>query len=117
MTRPFSTLDVLSADARREYRRLCRQLESLPLLAQGSVFILDPPPDASRASTRYAWTRKVNAKTVTRGLTEAEYLQLKAAIEANRKVESILKRLRDIAQDALVAPKRNPPKKRARKPS
>jgi hypothetical protein len=117
MTSTSSSLDALDARTRREYRRLCKQLENLPLLAQGSVFAIDPPEAAPRASRRYAWTRKVKAKTVTRGLTAEEYRQLKAAIDENRKVEAILKRLREISQDALVASKRKSPEKRGRKPS
>jgi hypothetical protein len=87
---------------------LAKQLENLPLLAQGSVFEFEPPADAPRASTRYMWTRKVKAKTVTKALNKQQYDQLKKAIEANRKVEAALKRMREITQEAIVE---NPPKK------
>ena len=93
----------LNARARREYQRLAKELEHVPLLAQGSVFQIDPPPEAPRASTRYMWTRKVKAKTVTKALNKEEYEQLAAAIEANRRVESVLKRMREISQKAIVA--------------
>ncbi len=96
---------------------MAKQLENLPLLAQGSVFQIEPPPEAPRASTRYAWTRKVKAKTVTRGLSKEEYKELKAAITANRKVESVLKRMREISQEAIVSPPRTTQKKKKRKTS
>lgn len=92
-----------NARVQREYQRLAKQLEHLPFLAQGSVFQIDPPPEAPRASTRYMWTRKVKAKTVTKALNKEEYELLKAAIEANRRVESVLKRMREISQKAIVS--------------
>jgi hypothetical protein len=117
MARSSPQLSGLDARRRREYQRLAKQLENLPLLAQGSVFQIDPPADAPRASTRYAWTRKVKAKTVTRGLSKEEYVQLNAAIEANRKVESTLRRMREISQEAIVSPPRKTRKKRSHEPS
>ena len=117
MARTSPHLSGLDARTRREYQQLAKQLENLPLLAQGSVFQIDPPEDAPRASTRYAWTRKVKAKTVTRGLSREEYKDLMAAIEANRKVESALKRMREISQEAIVSPPRKTQKKTGRKRS
>jgi len=111
MTMTFSKQNELKGAVRREYQRLAMRLEKLPLLAQGSVFQIDPPDDAPRASTRYMWTRKVKAKTVTKALSKEQYEQLKAAIEANRRVEAALKRMREISQAAIVSA----PKKTARK--
>jgi hypothetical protein len=111
MTTTFSDQKGLNAHARREYQRWAKRLEKLPLLAQGSVFQIDPPTDAPRASTRYMWTRKVKAKTVTKALSKEQYEQLKAAIKANRQVEAALKRMREISQAAIVSA----PKKTARK--
>ena len=102
MTTLFFNQKGVGAHTRREYRRLAKQLEGVALLAQGSVFQIDPPPDAPRASTRYMWTRKVKAKTVTRALNKEQYEFLKEAIEANRRVESALKRMREISQQAIV---------------
>lgn len=117
MARTSPQLSGLDARTRREYQRLAKQLENLPLLAQGSVFKIDPPSDAPRASTRYAWTRKVKAQTVTRGLSKEEYKELQAAIQANRKVELALKRMREISQEAIVSPPRKTRKKKGQKPS
>lgn len=117
MTRSSSTFSTLSGTSRREYLRLAKQLEKLPLLAQGSVFQIDPPEDAPRASTRYMWTRKVKAKTVTRALNKEQYDQLKAAIEANRQVEAALKRMREISQELIVPPLSKTTRKPGRKSS
>ena len=104
MASSFSKPKGLNVSSWREYQRLTKQLEHLPLLAQGSVFQIDPLPDAPRATTRYMWTRKVKAKTVTKALSKEQYEQLKIALEANRKVESVLKRMREIGQEAIVSP-------------
>lgn len=102
MARPSVDIPTLSPSQQRQYDRLRKQLEALPLLAQGSVFAIEPPPDAPRASTRYVWTRKVKAKTVTRALTQEQYQQLKQAIEANRKLEDTLKEMRAFSLKVLV---------------
>jgi hypothetical protein len=102
MTRHSPQHNELKGASRREYQRLARELEALPPLAQGSVFKIEPPDDAPRASTRYMWTRKVKAKTVTKALSKEQYEQLKAAIEANRKVEAALRRMREITHRAIV---------------
>ena len=117
MTRLFSQHNELKGAARREYQRLAKQLEVLPLLAQGSVFKIEPPDNAPRASTRYMWTRKVKAKTVTKALNKEQYEQLKAAIEANRKVEAALQRMREISQQFIVPARAKEPRKRATKTS
>jgi hypothetical protein len=88
----------------KEFEQLEKQLHSLPLLAQGSVFAIAPPPGAPRASTHYTWTRKINNKTVTKALSKDQYQALKKAIEANRQVEKTLRRMRSISQDAILEP-------------
>jgi hypothetical protein len=99
------------------YRQLGRQLHNLPLLAQGNVFAIDPPKDAPRASTHYKWTRKVKAKTVTEALSREQYEALCAAIEANRKVERTLQRMRSLTHEAIMEALPDSPGKRPRKPS
>ena len=99
---------------RKEHRNLASLLEGKPLLAQGSVFQIDPPEDAPRASTTYMWTRKVKGKTVTRGLRKDQYEALKAAIATNRSVEESLKRIRTISQNQIVPPLKKHPTTRRR---
>ncbi len=67
------------ADPAKAYDELAKRLRSLPLLAQGNVFAIEPSPDSPRARTRYMWTRKVKAKTVTKALSHEQYEVLKAA--------------------------------------
>jgi Family of unknown function (DUF6788) len=117
MANQFFKFQALNLRRRREYQRLAKQLEDLPLLAQGSVFRIDPPPDAPRASTRYMWTRKVKAKTVSKALSPEQYEQLKAAIQANRRVEQVLKRMREISQQAIVSSRSETGHDRRRKSS
>ncbi len=100
-----------------EYERLCKQLSNPPLLAQGSVFQIDPPEEAPRANTRYMWTRKLKGKTVTKALNHEQYAQMKAAIEANRKVEKLLACMRTITQNSIVNTADRKPKQRSSKTS
>jgi hypothetical protein len=100
------------------YQDLEKQLRSLPLLAQGNVFSVPPPAEATRASTRYTWTRKVNNKTVTKALSREQYEALGEAIEANRQLERILREMREISQDAIMKSLPDSPgKRRGRKMS
>ena len=100
-----------------EYERLRKQLSNLPLLAQGSVFQIDPPAEAPRANTRYMWTRKLKGKTVTKALDQEQYAQFKEAIEANRKVEKLLACMRTITQNSIVNAVDKKPKQRSSKSS
>ena len=50
----------------RDYRQLQRQLAQIGYLSQGSVFERTPGQQGSR----YVWTRKVRAKTVTVALSQ-----------------------------------------------
>lgn len=99
------------------FNALEKQLRSLPLLAQGSVFCTPPSPDAPRARPRYIWTRKVKAKTITKSLTKEQYDHLQAAIEANKKVEQILGKIRSISQKSILNNLPSPPKRKRRKTS
>ena len=86
----------------RAYETLEKKLKALPLLAQGSVFVKEPPPGALRATGSYVWTRKVNNKTVTKALSKEQYEVLKEAIDANREVENTLRKMRTISQDSIL---------------
>jgi len=101
----------------KEYRRLQKQLNNLPLLAQGNVFATEPHPDAPRASTYYKWTRKVGGKTVSETLSKEQFEAFNEAIHANRRVEEILQQMRLIAQQAILHTLPNSPRKRSHKPS
>jgi hypothetical protein len=109
--------NVILADDAQEYQRLQKQLRNLPLLAQGNVFAIEPRPKAPRASTHYKWTRKVKGKTVSETLSQQQFEVFNEAIEANRHVEEILRRMRQIAQDAILRALPDSPRKQSRKTS
>ena len=103
------------AERADEYQKLQKQLRSLSLLAQGSVFAIEPHPDAPRAKTHYKWTRKIRGKTVSVTLGSEQYEALKDAIAANRRLEKVLARMRQISQDAILKTLPNSPGKQASK--
>jgi hypothetical protein len=71
-----------------------------PWLLQGSVNAVAPKTPGGNVT--YTWTRKVRAKTVTVALSEAQAEAFRAAIAANRQVEELLARLREVSQTALL---------------
>jgi hypothetical protein len=106
---------IVLAEHAEEYRELQKQLNNVPLLAQGNVFATEPHPEAPRASTHYKWTRKVKGKTMSVTLSKEQFQAFKEAIEANRLVESTLRRMRQIAQDAILRALPDSPRIRSRK--
>jgi hypothetical protein len=103
--------DILAEHA-DEYLQLQKQLRSVSLLAQGNVFATQPPPEALRARTHYKWTRKLRGKTVSETLSKEQYEVLKGAISANRQIEDVLKRMRQISQDSILRALPDSPGKR-----
>jgi hypothetical protein len=93
---PASTLRQLRA----AYRRMEKALGRQPWLLQGSVNAVAPKTPGGNVT--YTWTRKVRAKTVTVALSEAQAEAFRAAIAANRQVEELLARLREVSQTALL---------------
>ena len=85
---------------RAAYRRIEKALAQQPWLAQGSVNTVAPKTPGG--NTTYTWTRKVRAKTVTVALSNAQADAFREAIAANRQIEKILARLRDVSQTALL---------------
>jgi hypothetical protein len=109
--------NVVLGKHEQEYRRLQKQLCNVSLLAQGNVFAIEPHPDAPRAATHYKWTRKVKGKTVSETLSRVQFEAFEKAIEANRQVEATLRRMRQIAQEAILRTLPDSPGKQARKAS
>ena len=88
------------------YQSLTKQLGDLSWISQGSVM-------NDRASA-WRWTRKLNAKTVTVALSPAQAALYQKAIAEHRKLEAILREMRQLSQRVLLPPKRaraeaNPP--------
>ena len=59
-------------------------------------------PKSPAGSVTYTWTRKVRAKTVTVALSPQQVAVFRQAIKANRQIEALLTRLRQVSQAALL---------------
>jgi virulence-associated protein VapD len=88
---------TLSAPRDRDYHRLRRQLGSLGYISQGSVFQRGPGQQGSR----YVWTRKVAAKTVTIALSKQQYEWLRRAVANHRKLEQIVRQMQQRSRQIL----------------
>jgi virulence-associated protein VapD len=79
------------------YRQLQRQLTRIGYLSQGSVFERGPDQQGSR----YVWTRKVRAKTVTVALSQEQYHWLKQAVANQRELENIVEQMQILSRQIL----------------
>jgi uncharacterized iron-regulated protein len=57
--------------------------------------------DRKKYGPYYQWTRKVNGKTITVNLSEAQVDSFRRAIDNNRKLEQILREMRQISLQRL----------------
>jgi virulence-associated protein VapD len=80
-----------------DYRQLRRQLGALGYISQGSVFQRAPAQQGSR----YVWTRKVEAKTVTVALSKPQYQWLRRAVANQRKLERIVRQMQKCSRQIL----------------
>jgi virulence-associated protein VapD len=80
-----------------QYRQLQRQLARLGYISQGSVFERAPDQQGSR----YVWTRKVRAKTVTVALSQEQYYWLKQAVANQRELERIVEQMQTLSRQIL----------------
>lgn len=80
-----------------QYRQLQRQLARLGYLSQGSVFERAPDQQGSR----YVWTRKVQAKTVTVALSQEQYCWLKQAVANQREMQRIVEEMQTLSRQIL----------------
>jgi virulence-associated protein VapD len=83
----------------QQYRRLQRQLARLGYVSQGSVFERAPGQQGSR----YVWTRKVRAKTVTVALSHEQYQWLRQAADNQRKLDGIVNQMQTLSRQILFA--------------
>jgi len=81
----------------RGYRQLQRELAHIGYLSQGSVFERTP----SQQGSRYVWTRKVRAKTVTVALSQEQYQWLRQAVLNQRQLEKIVARMQTLSRQVL----------------
>lgn len=79
------------------YRLLQRQLTRLGYVSQGSVFQRVPGQQGSR----YVWTRKVRAKTVTVALSKEQYSWLKQAVANQRELDRLVVQMQTFSRQIL----------------
>lgn len=79
------------------FRQLQRRLARLGYVSQGSVFERAPGQQGSR----YVWTRKVRAKTVTVALSQEQYHWLKQAVANQRELEQIVEEMQIFSRRIL----------------
>jgi len=79
------------------YRRLQRQLARIGYISQGTVFQRTPTQQGSR----YVWTRKLAAKTVTVALSKEQYQWLRRAVANQRQLQRIMGRMQALSRQVL----------------
>ncbi len=79
------------------YRQLQRQLTRLGYVSQGSVLERAPGQQGSR----YVWTRKVRAKTVTVALSHEQYHWLKQAVANQRELDRLVEQMQTFSRQIL----------------
>jgi virulence-associated protein VapD len=79
------------------YRQLQRQLARVGYLSQGSVFERAPGQQGSR----YVWTRKVRAKTVTVALSREQYHWLRQAVANQRALDALVSQMQTFSRQIL----------------
>jgi len=92
-----------------DYRQLQRQLSRIGYLSQGSVIERLPTQQGSR----YIWTRKVQAKTVTVALSKQQYRWLRRAVTNQREMQRIVGQMQKLSHKILF---QTLPEPRRRKP-
>ena len=94
---------------RQRYRALAARMSRFDSLSQGSV--MPQPPNSWR------WTRKVRAKTVSRGLSPTQAALMRQAIANQRQLDEIIDELREITQKIILAtPESAPAAARPKRP-
>ncbi len=92
---PPSRLAQLEA----RYGALRQQLASIGHLSHGSVY----RRPAGQSGTRFTWSTKVKAKTVSLALSEEQADWLEKAIAEHRRVKTILAEMRRLSRQIMRA--------------
>ena len=95
-------------DLKKRYAQLVDQLGRIGLVLPGTVTerrivgqASKKQVDRKKYGPYYQWTRKVNGKTITVNLSEAQVDLFRRAIDNNRKFEQILREMRQISLQRL----------------
>jgi len=81
----------------QSYRRLQGRLGRIGYISQGTVF----QRTATQQGSRYVWTRKVAAKTVTVALSKEQYQWLRRAVANQRELQRIVRRMQNLSRQVL----------------
>lgn len=94
----------------KRHAKLMTQLNATDLILQGTITerTITKKKSGGRGETKtigpyYQWTFKREGKTVTVNLSKAQIKRFQKAIDANKKVEGILKQLRELSREILDA--------------
>jgi len=95
---------------KKRYAKLTAQLSGIGLLLQGTITerTITTKGRSARREIKtlgpyYQWTFKREGKTVTINLSKAQTKHFQKAQDANKKVEGILKQLRELSREILEA--------------
>lgn len=80
-----------------EYAQLLQQLASVGYLSKGSVIKRAP----GKPGSRYQWTTKVKARTVSLTLSAEQYHWLKKAVASQRKLERLLGKMHRVSRKIM----------------
>jgi hypothetical protein len=80
-----------------QYAQLCGQLAAVGYLSKGSV-VKRP---AGKPGSRYQWTTKVKARTVSLTLSAQQYHWLKQAVINQRKLQQLLKKMHQLSRKIM----------------
>lgn len=83
---------------RRRYQQLKADLLRVDWICQGTALARYEVRRASKPGPYYQWTRKQKNKTQTVNLSAQQYRRLQRAIAQNRKMENILRRMRELSE-------------------
>jgi hypothetical protein len=85
------------AQLEARYAALRQQLAGIGYLSDGSVY----RRPAGQSGTRFTWSTKVNAKTVSLALSEEQADWLEKAIAEHRRVKTILAEMRRLSRQIM----------------
>ena len=94
----------------KRHATLVTQLSATDLILQGTITERTITKKGKGASNQtrtlgpyYQWTFKREGKTVTSNLSKSQTKRFQKAIDVNKKVEGILKELRELSREILEA--------------
>ena len=98
------------ATLKKRYAKLATQLGATGLILQGTITerTIQKRESGVRDKMKtlgpyYQWTFKREGKTVTINLSKVQTKHFQKAMDANRKAEAILKKMREISREILEA--------------